>query len=1080
MTRKLNRARTVPAAAIALVAWVACASPALAEQRWRLDSISNTAVAAGGTLDYIVQATNVGDTAMDGSEVDLIARLPVGMRAVSASVFAVESQTTYPCTAGDGSPVVDATEIRCVDNEPVPAPGGFTNFEVLNLTVAVDAGAAAGTLTSAFTVSGGGAPASGETVDPVTVVSAGTPLPLGFGVDAFDGAVLDASGNLLMQAGAHPDEQTVSIDFATGTDPLKGSLWPAEPVKDIDVQLPPGQVGDPTAADTCTATQLSNTVGIIAMPLCPSTSQVGTTLIRANTRGANISFWIGPLPIFNMQPPPGVPARFGFNALGSLVMLDASLRTGGDYGLSVTARNVPEALTLIGSTIAFWGVPASPSHDAERACPGGVSPADGGATCRSGAPLKAFLRNPTSCPPPGVGLPTTLLIDSWFDPGDFTSATYVSHELPGYPFAPSAWGAPVGTTGCERVPFDPSLQGTPTNTRVASPSGFSFDVSLPQNSDPNQIGEGDLKRATVTLPEGMHVSASSAHGLAACSPEQIRLHDATSPDCPDAAKLGSVTVETPLLARPLEGAVYLASPHDNPFGTLLSLYLVAEGSGVVVKLAGRIDADPVTGQLTTTFDDNPQTPFSKLHLQLDGGPTAPLALPRTCGAFTTRAQLESWSGKVVDVVSTFSVDGDDHGGPCPPPRFSPSFTAETTHPIAGATSTFNLALARDDADQQLGRVTVDMPEGLTAKIANATLCSDAQAQAGNCPESSRVGRVTVGAGAGPDPFYIDAGRAYLTGPYKGAPYGLAIVVPAVAGPFNLGDVVVRSSIFVDKHDATVRVVSDVLPTILQGIPLDVRDVRVSVDKPNFFLNPTSCARKTIAGKVESTEGSDADVSSSFQVGECERLAFTPRMAIRVGGKGHTHRGATTPLVTTLRMPSGGANLRSVRVSLPTTINARLTVINDACTRDQFEHGDCQDAKAGTAVAVTPLLRDPLRGNAYFVKNGHAIPDLFIALRGQVDFDLIGRITIPGSKHLATTFDHVPDVPVRSFTLRLAGDRKNGSVGAATNLCSSRGRRGKAQLDYVAQNGKVRHVRQALKIGGCKAAGHGRRAKRHRG
>ena len=461
-------------------------------------------------------------------------------------------------------------------------------------------------------------------------------------------------------------------------------------------------------------------------------------------------------------------------------------------------------------------------------------------------------------------------------------------------------------------------------------------------------------------------------------------------------------------------------------------------------------------------------PFSRLHLELFGGPRAPLALPEQCGTYTGQAVLTGWNGAMVTQSPRFTVSQDANGQPCPQ-RFSPGFKAGTASNRAGSSSSFLLRFTRGDADQELNAVTVDLPGGLTGRPANVPLCPGAQAAAGTCSEVSRIGDVTVGAGAGSNPFFITSGRAYLTGPYKGAPFGVSIVVPAVAGPFNLGNVVVRSSLSVDKHTGDVRIVSDPLPTILQGIPLNVRDVRVNADRPGFFLNPTSCAKKTIAAAIQSTAGVMAHVSDGFQAADCANLGFKPSMVLSVGGKGHTAAGRSTPLSTTLTMPAKNqANLRFVRVTLPTTINARLTVINDACTRAQFEAdiAKCAHAKAGTASAVTPLLRHALRGSVYFVRNGHPIPDLFVALRGQVAFDLIGRVSIPGGTHLATTFAAVPDVPVRSFSLRLFGDSKNGSVGAAANLCSARSRKAKAAVDYIAQNGKVLQVDLPLRVTGC--------------
>lgn len=1075
-----RRLRLIPAL-IAAGILLASAASAHAAQAWRIDTLSDTTIAPGGTMEYLVQMTNVGDADMDGSEIDVTGTLPSGLTAVDARLVLDANQLEanfVTCTAGDGvSPLAGASDVRCVNTTPVPAARNFGSFsyQLLRLTVRADP-AASGTLRSSFAVAGGGA-AAASTVDPVRVSDS----PPAFGVGAVDGHILDAAGAVDTQAGGHPASATVSFDLNTFFNPLPlgGTGWPVAPVKDVLTDLPPGLVGDPTVADQCTGPELA--AGNTAT-LCPPTSQVGTVMVRMNDRPLGPPVY-GPLPVFNVVPPPNAPARFGFNVAGTVVVLDGALRSGSDYGLSVNSHNLSEAVPVAGATFTFWGVPSDSSHDAERACPGANVnlPSRGGPTCQSGKPPLAFLRNPTSCTDPGVGLVTTMRTDSWLDPGNFQSASFVSHALPGYPLPPSDWGAPVGTTGCGRVPFDPSLQGQPQTATPNTPSGFAFDLVLPQTKDPDIVGESDLRTAVATLPAGVRVNPSAADGLRACSSGQIHLHDSQDPACPDASKVGSVTITTPLLRDPLAGEIYLAAPHDNPFDTLLSIYLVARGPGLVIKLAGRVAADPITGQLTTTFDNNPQTPFSDVHLQFDGGPRAQLVTPAQCrNDNTTHAVFTGWNGRVVETDSQpFAISGDGNGAPCPGPQFAPAMSAGTASSSAGSSSPLRLRFTRSDLDQELARLTVNLPGGLTGKIADVVLCAEGDAAAGTCPESSKVGDVTVGAGAGSNPFFITNGRAYLTGPYKDAPFGISIVVPAVAGPFDLGNVNVRSALFVDKHTAEVRVVSDPLPTILQGIPLQVRDVRVDVDKPGFFVNPTSCAVKTITGTLASTGGLSANVSDRFQAAECKGLGFKPKMVLTVGGAGHTHRGQTTPLATRVTMPAGDANLRFVRVSLPDTINARLTVINDACTRAQFESdiASCAHAIAGTAVAATPLLRDPLRGNVYFVKNGHPIPDLFVALRGQVAFDLIGRITIPGGRHLATTFDAAPDVPIRSFTLRLLGDKKHGSVGAAANLCSASSRRQKAALDYIGQNGKVDQVDQALVVHGCSKKAKARRAHR---
>jgi uncharacterized repeat protein (TIGR01451 family) len=1039
-------------AALAVVALVLCCSAsAFGAVSFQLVSVSNTTVAPGATLGYLVQISNVGDDSTDGTDVTFTATLPTEMSAVSAS-------------SSDGSVVcgVAAQIVTCVG----PAFVGAHSSQSVEIIADVDPGAA-GVLTAQFDVAGGGASSAAHTVDPVRI-SAAEP---GFGIDAFDGLVSDAAGSPVTQAGGHPDLLTTSIDFNSYTDPsvVVGARRPVEDVKDVRVDLPPGLVGSVKGLDECTLPELANGLGASdPRPLCPVTSQVGVTNIRIESGTPGL------VPVFNMLPPAGVPARFGFNVFGNVVVLDAALnRTDdGGYGLSVRASDIPQGLAINGTTFTFWGVPSDPSHKPQRACSGESNPAAGGPTCDSGAPRKAFFRNPTSCTG-GVGLPTTVTIDSWLDPADFKQATFVSHDPPGYPLAPQDWGPQQGTDGCDTVPFTPVLRSQPAvGAKAGAPAAFAFDVEIPQSDDPVAVAQSDLKKAVVTLPRGVRVSPSSADGLGACSSAQIALDTTALPTCPDTSKLGTVTIDTPLIAEPVTGHVFLATPFDNPFKQLVAVYIVASARGVVIKLPGQVSMDPDTGQITTTFDDNPQLPFSRLHLEFSGGSRAALVAPKRCGTYVTHAVLTGWNGRTVTSDSNFTLTENAKGKACPS-TFSPGFSAGTESNGAGRSSSFLMRFTREDSDQEFSSLTVNLPRGLTGKIANADLCRDAQVRADACPANAKIGDVTVGAGAGSSPFFITNGRAYLTESYKGAPFGVAIVVPAVAGPFDLGKVTVRSALFVDKHTANVRIVSDPFPTILQGIPLDVRDVRVNVNKPSFFINPTSCAVKTIAGTLTSTEGAKANVSDRFQAADCGSLGFKPSMTMRVGGRGHTRRGRTSSFSTTLRMPRRGqTNLRFVRVTLPQTINARLNTINDACSRAEFESDvkKCAHAKAGTAVASTPLLRRSLSGNVYFVKNGHPIPDLFVALRGQVDFDLIGRITIPGGKRLATTFDAAPDVPIRAFTLRLLGGPRTASIGAAANLCSARSRRAKAEVDYIGQNGRVRQVEQALKVGGCAKKG----------
>ncbi len=1023
---------------------------ALGAVRWDVSSVANSSVAPGGSVEFVVLVTNLGDVATDGSDVTFTASFPAGLVPVSSESFSMP-----PCG-------IVGQVLTC------SGPANVGVNQDLDLRIVADAASgASGVQTVLFDVSGGGAVSAVQSADPVRVSLVDPP----FGIDAFDAVALDEAGVEVTQAGGHPDVVLTSLDFNTHTDRLAGPRYPVEDVKDVMVDLPPGFVGSVAGLGECTIPELGNGTGVTnAQPLCAPTSQVGILTYRIDNGTGEFSA------VYNMAPPAGVPARFGINIAGTIVVLDAELVRSGGYHLRVRASDIPQGLAVTGNSFVFWGVPADERHRPQRSCAGGTLPSVGGPTCESGADLKAFFRNPTSCTN-DAGLPLTVSAASWQNPGAFVQRTILTHDLPGYPFTPVDWGLEQGTTGCETVPFDPAIVAQPLEgAKAGSPAAFSFDLSIPQDDEPGSTAQSDLRKAVVTLPAGVRVNPSSADGLAACSPSQIALETTEPPACPDAAKLGTVTIDTPLIDDKVTGHVYLATPFANPFGSLVAVYIVASARGVVIKLPGAVALDPGTGQIRATFDDNPQLPFDRLHVEFFGGGRAALTIPNRCGTYTTHAEFTGWNGRVVSTQSSFAVSENARGRPCPP-KFSPSFRAETESNTAGSSSSFLLRFTREDDDQALSGLTVNLPRGLTGRIASADQCSDLQARSDTCPANAKIGDVTVGAGAGSNPFFIQSGRAYLTGPYRGAPFGVAIVVPAVAGPFDLGKVTVRSALFVDPYDATVRIVSDPFPTILQGIPLDVRDVRVSVNKPGFFLNPTSCAEKRITGTLTSTEGTRANVSNRFQAAECASLGFRPRMVMRVGGRGHTRRNQTSPFTTRLTMPQRNqANIRFVRVTLPTTVNGRLNTINDACTRAEFESdlSRCAHAKAGTAVADTPLLRRPLRGTAYFVKNGHPIPDLFIALRGEVDFNLVGQITIPDGKRLRTTFATAPDVPIRSFTLRLLGGRNTASIGAVRNLCSRASRRQKAEVDYIGHNGKIRQVDQALKVAGC-----GRSHRRHR-
>jgi hypothetical protein len=1053
----------VLASMLVLAGWAARADAAAV---WRLDATSETLALAGGQFRFYVDVVNAGDVRTDGSTYTLTVTLPPGMRGVSANGF------SCPGVAG-------ATVVVC----PTTFPLDPHEKRMLTLTVDVDA-AASGILTARYDITGAGAtPAS--TVDPVTVTSDPTP-PL-FGIEAFDARVdRDAAGTALTQAGAHPYSASVSFDVTTATDPTSfvGALRPIEPVKDIQVDLPPGFIGNPTAAAKCTVPELANMlVATVPAPLCAATAQVGTALIRFSGQG-EASNTLGPLPVFNMVPPPDAPARFGFNAFGTIVVMDARLRSGSDYGVTVSVRNASEGLALIGSTVTLWGVPSDPSHDLERACPGEKNPWERGPSCRSGAPPATFLRNPTSCTDPTVGLTTTLSVDSWVSPGAFQEATTESHLPPGYPFAPIDWGAPRSTDGCENVPFDPRLDGQPlAGSKAGQPAGFAFDLTLPQED--TLIAESDLKKAVVTLPEGVRVNPSSADGLAGCSLAQIALTSAADAACPAASKLGDVTIETPLLKDPLSGGIYLATPFENPSRSLVALYIVASGSGINIKVAGSAQMDPNTGQITATFDNNPQAPFSRLHLQFDNGPRAPLTLPNRCGTFTTHAVLTGWNGRPpVFSDSSFTVSESCESG------FSPKLSGGMVNPIAGAHSPFILRLTREDTDQELSSLDVATPPGLAAILKGVARCPESALAAfpnppvagqgatelasPHCPAASQVGKVIVGAGAGTNPFYVDTGKAYLAGPYRGAPLSLAFVTPAVAGPFDLGNVLVRAAAHIDPVTAQVTAKADPLPQALQGIPLDIRDVRVHMDRPNFMLNPTSCDPMSVDASLISTEGTAASARDRFQLAECSRLGFKPRLTFSLRGK--TNRGAHPAFTAILKPRAGDANISKVSVALPKSEFLDQAHIRTVCTRAQFASSTCpRGAIYGFATVTTPLFDQPLRGPVYLRSSSNLLPDLVPDLRGPAELPIriesAGRVDeVNGG--IRNTFDFVPDAPFTKFVLRLKGGNK-GLLQNSRNICRQAFR---ATVKMGAHNGKIHNFKSELKANCGKS---GKKAKHNR-
>ncbi|MGN6275652.1 MAG: hypothetical protein ACTHNP_06950 [Solirubrobacterales bacterium] len=887
---------------------------------------------------------------------------------------------------------------------------------------------------------------------------------LTFAIESFEAGPDD------LQAGGHPGALSERFRLSTAPENPWGAAFPSFAVvnaKDIVTTLPPGLVGDPLATPRCAQQEL-------ARATCSGAAQVGVLRIEGNRRQQPMSRPRYELPLYNLVPPPGVAAQLGAplpSPVNGAAHVDAGLDTGSGYGIEAGALNSTAAEGLISVDATIWGVPHDPSHDAERFCPAPgareTTPSLGG-ECPSdeelAGDLKPFLRNPTSC---SVAHAATLKIDAWQAPGDFVDA---SSEMP-------------QMEGCGQVPFEPGFSLSPTTTEAASPTGLHVDLHLPQPEGATETSQADLRKAVVTLPEGVEVNPAGADGLAACSPAQIEIDGGKPAQCPDAAKVGTVEVATPLLERALRGGVYVATPYENPFDSLLALYIAVDDpqTGIVVKLAGQVEADPVTGQLTTTFDESPQLPFADFKLDFFDGPRAALKTPATCGTFTTNAVLTPWTapeGEDATRSSSFGVNSGPGGSACAnSPEQTPNdpgLSAGTLTPQAGAYSPFVMRLTRADGAQELEGLSVTLPPGLTGRLAGIPFCPDgdiqraatrsgrAEAAQPSCPAASEVGTVTVGAGAGPNPLQA-SGEAYLAGPYRGAPLSLAIVTPAVAGPFDLGTVVVRSALYVNPETAQIHAVAGPIPTILEGIPLDVRSIAVKLDRPEFTRNPTSCEPMAIAATVLSSLGQAAALGDRFQVGGCQALPFGPQLALSL--KGGTKRGAHPALTAVLTSRPGEANVAAAQVTLPHSELLEQGHIQTICTRVQFSEGGGNGEKCppgsvyGFARAQTPLLDHPLEGPVFLRSSSHELPDLVAALGGQIDVVLNGRVDAVDGR-IRNSFEVVPDAPVESFTLEMLGGAK-GLLANSTDLCL-KPKAHRASADFTGQNGKLSQTEPLLK------------------
>jgi hypothetical protein len=896
----------------------------------------------------------------------------------------------------------------------------------------------------------------------------------GFSEPGLSVSILNANGTTDTQAGSHPFKLSTTIALRQTEEVSSGHTYQLSEggnIRDSIVELPPGLVGDPGATPQCSDRQFEDTFSLGDGVVCPDDTQIGVAELDLSGKSFNV-------PVYNLVPPHGLPAEFGFSIITTPVVLSPTVRTGSDYGIDVSFTSIPAAFSLIKGNVTLWGVPADPRHNLERGTclQSNIQHPGLDSECPATVPPKPFLSLPTSCAGP---LHFSARVDSWSAPGIFETTSTTT----------------PGMIGCNELDFTPQVAVAPEPPEAASPAGLTVAIDVPQSyGDPEGLAEANLQNTTVTLPSGVTVNPSAADGLAACSEAQFGLHDAAEPECPNAAKIGSVEIATPLLENPLRGAVYLAQQGNlagngtNPFGSLLAIYLSVKDpeSGVLVKLAGEVKPDPATGQLVTTFLNDPPVPFDTLKLSFFGGPRAALVNPPKCGIYEMSTEMTPWSGGASAApAAPFAITSGPGGGPCPSSEpFNPQLVSGTTSDQAGGFTPFSLTFFRDDGEQNLSRIQVTTPIGLLGTLSTVALCGEPQAARGTCAPESQIGHVEVGVGAGSNPFYVP-GKVYLTGSYNGAPYGLAFVVPAVAGPLNLGTVVVRAAVNVDPWTAALTVTSEPLPQILQGVPLNIRAVNVSLDRERFIFNPTNCDPLSIDANLTSSLGASVPVATHFQVTNCGALVFKPKFSVTTSGNTSRTRGAS--LDARIAVPAGApeANFARVKVELPKALPSRLTTLQKACTAATFEANPaaCPPASlVGYVKATTPLLPVELTGPAYFVSHGgEAFPSLVVVLQGYgVRVDLVGATFISKAGITSSTFASVPDVPVSSFELYLP-EGPYSALAANGDLCKQTL---KMPTELVAQDGATIHEDTPIGVTGCakveakaKKASRARRARR---
>jgi hypothetical protein len=1013
-------------AAWALVVLCACSSARAAGQGWEIvGSFAPTNLAPGGTGTLDLYVYDTGSVPSEGP-VTVTDKLPEGVQATGGAgcVGTQEVACELPETATGVAPVLVKIPVSVKGNVPAGS-------EVVDRAA----------------VSGGGASGEASTSIPIKFSSTST----GLGLSIFDGWFSEADGAVDTQAGSHPYELTLALGFNNdGTSPAGG-----EP-HELNLDLPSGLIFDGRAVPQCERAVFDAQEGGLFLPgECAPSTVIGEDTMTVAGHGPVT------VPVYNLQPPPGVMAELAFGAYSTHTIVDLGVRDDGSYGVLAHMGKVPQLHVLFDS-LTLWGVPAEESHNLGRA-----------SNAANTVPA-ALLTLPPSCGSPPVF--TAEILDTWEDANAAGTASFPGHDEA---------QAPIGLTGCDHLGFAPTMTAAPDTSHGDTPAGLTAEINALQEtlSDPANLSVADLHNTTITLPQGVVVNPGFANALQTCQPSEARLESEGPPTCPASSKIGEVEIEMPLVKSDLTGTMYiLASQPPN-----LRLLASASGDGIDLKLQGTLHLNEATGQPTLTLEQMPQLPFSAVRVIFDGGAQAALVTPALCGLYATSADLESSGSPLLQDVfdsKTFAIESGPGGAPCTSQLpFAPSLSAGSSTDQAGGSVGFSMLLERGDGQQRISSMQLKLPPGVSGMFSKVALCGEPQAGAGDCPEASQVGHVTFGAGPGPYPLFIpQAGQPspaiYLTGPYQGAPFGLSIVLPLIAGPFDLGTEVVRARIEVDPGTGQLSVVTGSLPRIAGGIPLDLRTLSLDLDRPGFMFNPTNCDPNSVTGVVSSFEGATVPVESHFQVGSCQALRFEPHLSLSTQAKTSKAHGASlTAKILYPNLPASAgneaeaqANIQTLKLQLPKRLSFRRSTIALACPASVFEAAatSCPAASVvGHAIALTPMLSAQLTGSVYYVAHaGQALPSIDAVLQGAgVTLDLTGSATSSKGAVSAIAFSQMPDIPTSLLEVSLP-EGAHSALAASGSLCKGKS---VAPTELGGQNGALIKQSTKLEVGGCPKA-----------